>query len=370
MSRLKVFDGTSWVPVDEAAWTNPPSGLIASEAKAVRDAIAAMKASTVAAKTASYTATADDDQAVLLFNGSNLTLTLPDITSTLQGKYGLWVLNAHTTDLTIDGNGSDTIDGSAEYDLESGTGVYLFAITGTSWAILCTSGGGSGAGVDYEVRNKSGNQTLTAADAGIGRLVRFTAGTGAWDSGIDLPSAITDPQGIAVKSNGDVVVSDNGTRKVYTYDKSAGTWDSGIAGPSNASENTLYGVAVKSNGNILACAAFGFNVRVYERVGSSWTNPIIVAVKLHGLAVKSNGDIVGVDKDNDRIYTYANNAWTSFTISINNPDVRGISVLSNGNLLVPLYAGSGLYSWNGSAWSYYKSVPSAADENQDVAVQC
>lgn len=88
-------------------------------------------------KTADYTAAPADNQHVLVFDGSDLTLTLPDITTEIQGRYGLWVVNSNTTALTIDGHGSDLVNGAASHSLQSGKSILLHAITSASWIILC-----------------------------------------------------------------------------------------------------------------------------------------------------------------------------------------------------------------------------------------
>ena len=60
-------------------------------------------------------------------------------------------------------------------------------------------------------------------DAGTGKYGTYADGS--WDNGIDLPAAATDPTGISVR-DGIVRVSDAATDKVYK--RESGAWDSGI----------------------------------------------------------------------------------------------------------------------------------------------
>ena len=98
-----------------------------------------LRTKSVQSKTDNYTATSAEYGTIFIFNGSNKTFTLPDITGTITNQYFYYVVNSHTTDLTIDGNGSDTINGSATYSLPGGESVCVQAVTSSVWATLSST---------------------------------------------------------------------------------------------------------------------------------------------------------------------------------------------------------------------------------------
>ena len=91
-------------------------------------------------KTADYTVQAADMGKCIVFNGSNLTCTLPDIAGTLAADgvtpgLPLCLLNANATDLTVDGHGSDRVHGDATFILPGSNALRLIPVTDTAWAI-------------------------------------------------------------------------------------------------------------------------------------------------------------------------------------------------------------------------------------------
>ncbi len=90
----------------------------------------------LADKSADYTMVAGDRGKTLVYSGSAAaTFTLPDITGDVATGWDVWVLNGSTYDLTLDGNGSDLIDGGATYIVPAGSSANLVAVTTNSWAV-------------------------------------------------------------------------------------------------------------------------------------------------------------------------------------------------------------------------------------------
>ena len=97
-------------------------------------------AGTVEAKTANYTVLVGDQNKILEFNGSSLTATLPTVASadgTDTDSFQITIRNINSTDLTIDGNGSETIDGAATLTLRTrDTAILSLNSAGTAWEAL------------------------------------------------------------------------------------------------------------------------------------------------------------------------------------------------------------------------------------------
>ena len=86
------------------------------------------------------TLTASHEQDIVLLGGSSaLTATMPDITGDVGEGWWAWIVNGSTAAATVDGEGTDTIDGSASIQLASGKAILIAATTGASWAVLCRS---------------------------------------------------------------------------------------------------------------------------------------------------------------------------------------------------------------------------------------
>ena len=120
--------------IGDKAFKNPPTNLTSTQKASLERAISAG----VSAKTANYTLVSDDIEKIVLLGGTAArTFTLPDITGSVAIGWAVWIANGSTADLTIDGNGSDTIDGSATYTLKSGHAIRIATITTSSWIVLC-----------------------------------------------------------------------------------------------------------------------------------------------------------------------------------------------------------------------------------------
>ena len=129
----------------------------------------------VANKSASYTLVASDrDQAIIFGGSSALTATLPDITGTVEMGWRAWILSGGTHDLTIDGNGSDTIDGAQTRILPKGHALLIQAVTGSSWAVVCST---DGAVWDGKYRSLTGRPAGASASFVTGVVLNITPET-------------------------------------------------------------------------------------------------------------------------------------------------------------------------------------------------
>ena len=190
---------------------------------------------------------------------------------------------------------------------------------------------------------------------------------GTWDVGIALPSGATNPQGVAVKANGDLVLVDAGTDKVYTY--SGSTWNAGLAVPSGTS--AAQGVAVKANGDLVLVD--GITDKIYTYSGGSWDAGLAVPSGTRnprGVSVKANGDLVFVDTATNKIYTYSGSSWDAgIAIPSGTRNPRGVSVKANGDLVLVDSSSDKVYTYSGSSWDAGIAVPSGTGSARGVAVK-
>ena len=191
--------------------------------------------------------------------------------------------------------------------------------------------------------------------------VRFTD----WDSGIDAPSGESNPQGIAEKANGDILLVGTGTDKVYTY--SNGSWDSGIDGPSG--ESFPQGIAEKANGDILL-VGIGTD-KVYTYSNGSWDSGIDGPSGESfpsGIAEKANGDILLVGVGTDKVYTYSNGSWDS---GIDGPSgessPQGIAEKANGDILLVGTGTDKVYTYSNGSWDSGIDGPSGESNPSGIA---
>ena len=101
----------------------------------------------VSDKTADYTVVNGDQGNTVRATGSTaLTFTLPDVATPIAVGWWVRIANASSAALTIDGNGSDTIDGEATLEVAAGDVVTLQVVGATAWMILTTTAGGAATG--------------------------------------------------------------------------------------------------------------------------------------------------------------------------------------------------------------------------------
>lgn len=123
-----------------------------------------------------YTLLASDQGGLVRITGSNKTVTTP-AAATVGSPFRCYVLNASSTDLTIDGNASETIDGFTSISLPPGGGVMLDT-DGTNWHT-------GGRNYERTIGQPEGYLTMTSAtpvlasDVSAGTAVYYTPDKGA-----------------------------------------------------------------------------------------------------------------------------------------------------------------------------------------------
>ena len=106
---IYVFKDAAWVELAAAAATNP----------------------TVVTKTGNYTVLSTDD--TIIANGGGFTLTLPASASNSGKIYNISKVDTGTTEVTIDGNASETIDGALTMTLSGQYTSVQIVSDGTNW---------------------------------------------------------------------------------------------------------------------------------------------------------------------------------------------------------------------------------------------
>ena len=192
----------------------------------------------------------------------------------------------------------------------------------------------------------------------------------AWDSGFAVPAGASIPTGLAVDTNGDILVLDNRNNRIYRHNGTS--WDSGLAVP--AGVGNLRGLAVAANRDILMVNNPSSNIstaRIYRHNGTSWDRGFAVPTGVHpaGLAVDTNGDILVLDDNNDRIYRHNGTSWDSgFTVPTAAVSPTGLAVAANRDILMVNTTNDRIYRYNGTAWDSGFAVPTAATGPHGVAV--
>ena len=131
------FTGTVTIPAVSASAANT----VAATKKYVDDEVSSAISQTVSDKTANYTIGSNDEGDTVRLTGSTArTFTLPDITGAVGTGWYVWVSNASTAALTLDGNGSDTIDGSTTFIIGAGYSARLQVTGSTTWTVLSYTG--------------------------------------------------------------------------------------------------------------------------------------------------------------------------------------------------------------------------------------
>ena len=188
-----------------------------------------------------------------------------------------------------------------------------------------------------------------------------------WDSGTALPSALTDPSGMAVNPDGDILVLDKASKKYYTYDVSAGTWDTGVAIPLSA--NALNGIGVNPNGDIVVIDTTLGMFYTYD--GSSWSSGNALpsqATGARGIAFSVNGIIRIIDSTADKFYTFTG-AWDAgiaLPTGVDTP--TGIAVKPDRKVVIVDTTTDKFYSYDGVSWDTGISLPAAATEVTGIGI--
>lgn len=89
------------------------------------------------AKTADYTMTATDNIIEVDASGAAVTITLLAAATAGAGRYIFIKVTDATNDVTVDGNGAETIDGSATLTISNDNECVILYCDGTNWQIFC-----------------------------------------------------------------------------------------------------------------------------------------------------------------------------------------------------------------------------------------
>jgi hypothetical protein len=100
---------------------------------AVYDAIDAMLSTSFKQKSANYTVLNTDN--VIQVTSGSITLTLHAANDATRGNNPLWIKNSGTGTVTVDGAGSETIDGQLTFTLGQYDS-FILVSTGTEWIIF------------------------------------------------------------------------------------------------------------------------------------------------------------------------------------------------------------------------------------------
>lgn len=144
---------------------------------------------TIDNKTGNYTILVTDQNKIMEMNGASITLTLCTVATAAGADtdaFKIWVKNMHTSALTVDGNGAETIDGAASISLLENEAVCLsLAGAGTEWTILATTNA-SLLGITSTAAELNILDGATAVAAEINYLDLTTLGTGAASKAVVL----------------------------------------------------------------------------------------------------------------------------------------------------------------------------------------
>ena len=117
----------------------------------------------------------------------------------------------------------------------------------------------SGESIPRGVARRPGTNTIYLLGYVARRISTWQGNS--WSIGTAIPSGETNPTGLSVKSNGDLLVVGITLQKIFTH--SGGSWNAGLAIPSAAT--SPQGLKVRSNGNILLVDDTTNKVYEYKR---------------------------------------------------------------------------------------------------------
>ena len=345
LNASKINAGT----LDLARLPSIPSSKIDSDAvtgdkiaaRAVGPAQLGASIGSTAGKTANYTLVAADRGKMIRLTGTNArTFTLPDITGDVAVGWEVWIANDSSAVLTLDGNGSDTIDGTATYAVSAGSSV-LIQVTGTTaWKVRASGIPGDGTitaaklDADTDTKKKAFRNKIDAMSGEIVTTLDMSAANGTVvfyggdtlkrfnndDTEISLTSLTPSfYSGIGVHNNGDVCILDTNNRKFLTYDTSAGTWDSGISTPSGTT--FLRSLTVTTDSDVIISDDETDKIYTYD--GTNWDAGIDYPGSYHcsDIQVDSENRIYFLRSNSTKIYRYENSNWNE----IHYTDSNGIS---------------------------------------------
>ena len=178
-------------------------------------------------------------------------------------------------------------------------------------------------------------------------ILRYDGST--WVSGPAVPTGATDPQGIAVAPDGDVVLIDVTTLKIYRHNNTS--WDDGLAIPTAATAPA--GIAVAPNGDVLLVDVT--TLKIYRHNGVSWDDGLAIRSNTSfpaGLAVNpQNSKLSYIDGGTRRIYTHSGTSWDGgLAIKSRSLVSTGLSIDINGDFLYVDPLSVQVFRYSGGSW--------------------
>lgn len=175
------------------------------------------------AKTANYTLTANDEAIKFNTNSGNLTAFLPTAVG-IKGKWYSVIKVSASNTLTVEPDGSETINGSLNYAITANNSVITFQSDGSNWFITSIGVQGAGNG-DVVGPGSSTDNALVRFDGTTGKLVQNSVATLTDTGTLDTANAILDYLQIDTAATPPTVVE--GT---LAWDSGNGTAELGLKG--------------------------------------------------------------------------------------------------------------------------------------------
>lgn len=206
------------------------------------------------AKTANYTLTANDEAVKFDTSSGNLTAFLPTAVG-IKGKWYSVIKVSASNTLTVEPDGSETINGSLNYAITANNSVITFQSDGANWFITSIGVQGAGNG-DVVGPGSSTDNALVRFDGTTGKLIQNSVGTLTDGGTLDVANAILDYLQIDTAATAPAIAE--GT---FAWDSGNGTAELGLKG-----------------GNVSLKVGQQEYVRVYNDTASTMTKGQVVYI--------------------------------------------------------------------------------------------
>ena len=134
--------------------------------------------------------TLDNTHNVVLCNTGAYTVTLPAAASNTGRIYYIKNIDTDGDDITIDGNGAETIDGSATYVLDTYLRNIKIISDGSNWHVISDGNNGSLTTLTCASSTDYGTLTDAVAASGVSSTIPYTGGNGGTHSGQTVTSTV------------------------------------------------------------------------------------------------------------------------------------------------------------------------------------
>jgi uncharacterized protein (TIGR02145 family) len=132
--------------------------------------------------------TLDNTHNVVLCNTGAYTVTLPAAASNTGRIYYIKNIDTDGDDITIDGNGAETIDGSATYVLDTYLRNIKIISDGSNWHVISNGNNGSLTTLTCASSTDYGTLTIDVVASGVSSTIPYTGGNGGTHSGQTVTS--------------------------------------------------------------------------------------------------------------------------------------------------------------------------------------